>query len=89
MVVAAPGFGTPLFYEQTDRLRFTPEFIGWLGVVISAAAMVWMSLRERTVARWLGIVSLLPVLATVAMLVGLGAIRCLDFDTRKSSASIR
>lgn len=47
-------------------------FIGWLGVVVAAAAVAWMGLRERTVARWLGIFSVFPVLATVAMAVGLG-----------------
>jgi hypothetical protein len=45
-------------------------YIGWLGVVVSAGAVAWMALRERTVSRWIGVVSLLPVLATAAF-VGL------------------
>ncbi len=48
------------------------SFIGWLGVVVVAGAIAWMSLRERTVSRWIGIVSLLPVVQTTAMLAGLG-----------------
>ena len=48
------------------------SFIGWLGVVIAAGAVAWMGLRERTVARWLGVFSVLPVLATTAMVVGMG-----------------
>lgn len=42
-------------------------FIGWLGVVVAAGAVAWMGLRERTVARWLGAFSVLPVLAVVLM----------------------
>jgi len=48
------------------------SFIGWLGVVVAAGAIAWMALRERTVSRWIGIVSLLPVIQTTAMLAGLG-----------------
>ncbi|MCX4673526.1 hypothetical protein OG453_44000 [Streptomyces sp. NBC_01381] len=39
--------------------------IGWLGVVVAAGAIAWMALRERTVSRWIGVLSLLPVLAVV------------------------
>jgi hypothetical protein len=42
------------------------SFIGWLGVTIAAGAIAWMALRERTISRWIGIVSLLPVLGTTA-----------------------
>lgn len=45
-------------------------YIGWLGVVVCAGAVAWMALRERTVSRWIGVVSLLPVLAT-ALYVGI------------------
>lgn len=48
------------------------SFIGWLGVVVAAGAIAWMGLRERTVSRWIGVVSVLPVLQTTAMLVGFG-----------------
>jgi hypothetical protein len=41
------------------------SFIGWLGVTIAAGAVAWMALRERTVSRWIGFVSLVPVLAVV------------------------
>ncbi|MGW0654279.1 hypothetical protein ACWD4T_36810 [Streptomyces umbrinus] len=37
--------------------------IGWLGVIVAAGAIAWMALRERTVSRWIGVLSLLPVLA--------------------------
>jgi hypothetical protein len=47
-------------------------FIGWLGVVAAAGAVAWMGLRERTVSRWIGVFSLLPVLGVVLMTGGLG-----------------
>jgi hypothetical protein len=47
-------------------------FIGWLGVIIAACAVIWMSLRERTVAKWIGVFSIFPVLGTIVMVVGMG-----------------
>jgi hypothetical protein len=40
-------------------------FIGWLGVVVAAGAVAWMALRERTISRWIGWFSIVPVLAVV------------------------
>lgn len=48
------------------------SFIGWLGVVVAAGAVAWMGLRERTVSRWIGVVSVIPVVQTTLMLIGLG-----------------
>jgi hypothetical protein len=48
------------------------SFIGWLGVTIAAGAIAWMSLRERTISRWIGVLSLVPVLAVTAFTVGTG-----------------
>jgi len=48
------------------------SFIGWLGVIVAAGAVAWMGLRERTVSRWIGVISVLPVVAVVAMGSGLG-----------------
>lgn len=48
------------------------SFIGWLGVTIAAGAIAWMSLRERTISRWIGVVALVPVLAVTAFTVGTG-----------------
>jgi hypothetical protein len=47
-------------------------YIGWLGVVVAAGAVAWMGLRERTVSRWIGYFSLLPLVGTSAMVIGLG-----------------
>ncbi len=45
-------------------------YIGFLGVTVAAGAVAWMALRERLVARWIGvfsIVTILPVALTVAL----------------------
>lgn len=47
-------------------------YIGWLGVTVSALAVAWMSLRERTVSRWIGIFTLLPILAICVLSGGMG-----------------
>lgn len=61
--------GLYVYYMLTDFGAYIP----WLGVVVAAAAVAWMGLRERTVARWLGGVSALAVLA-VAFVVSVGGI---------------
>lgn len=49
------------------------SFIGWFGVTVSAGAVAWMALRERTISRWIGVWSLLPVVTVtgLAVLTGL------------------
>jgi hypothetical protein len=47
-------------------------YIGWLGVVVAAGAVAYMALRERTVSRWLGWFSLLPIIQSTVMVVGMG-----------------
>ena len=60
--------GRYVYFVLTD---FGP-YIGWLGVVVAAGAVAHLGLRERAVPRWLGVVSLVPVLQTTLMVVGLG-----------------
>lgn len=59
--------GLFVYYMLND---FGP-FIGWLGVVVAAGAMVVLGVKERAVPRWIGFVSIIPVLAV--LVVGLGA----------------
>ena len=49
-------------------------YIGWLGVVVAAGAVAYMALRERTVSRWLGWVSLLPVVQSTLMVAVMGVV---------------
>jgi len=48
------------------------SFIGWFGVTVAAAAVVWLSLRERLLPLWIGIWSCLPVLAVAGFTGGTG-----------------
>ena len=36
----SPGFGTPLFYHQTDTLKFSSEFIGILSSIIAIGGII-------------------------------------------------
>ena len=47
-------------------------WIGWLGVIVAAGAIAYMALKERAISRWIGYFSLLPVVQTTLMVVGLG-----------------
>jgi MFS family permease len=40
LVKFSPGFGTPLFYFQTETLGFSPQYIGYLGFVSAAAGLL-------------------------------------------------
>lgn len=42
------------------------SYIGWFGVTVAAGAVAWMSLRERSLPIWIGMVSCLPVLAVLS-----------------------
>ena len=48
------------------------SFIGWLGTTIAFGAIAWMAFRDRTVSRWIGVASMVPVLAVTAFTVGTG-----------------
>lgn len=69
----SPGFGTPLFYYQTNTLHFSPKFIGWLGGLYNAAAIVgaltyaWLCTR-LPLARLLTIGIILSALGTLLFL---------------------
>lgn len=47
-------------------------YIGYLGVTIAAGAVVWMSLRERLISRWIGVFSILPILPVVVTVAAFG-----------------
>lgn len=48
------------------------SYIGWFGVTVAAGAVAWMSLRERVLPLWIGLFSLVPVLAVVGFTGGTG-----------------
>lgn len=47
-------------------------YIGYLGVTVAAAAVIWMSLKERLVSRWIGIFSILPILPVIITVAAFG-----------------
>lgn len=44
-------------------------FMAWYGVAMAAAGMIWLSLRERRLPTWIGILSVLFVVAPVGLLI--------------------
>ncbi|MGC4191463.1 MAG: hypothetical protein QM589_09910 [Thermomicrobiales bacterium] len=48
------------------------SFIGWLGVVVAAAGVAWMGLRERSLPLWLGLISVPPPVGVVALVGAIG-----------------
>ncbi|RYG21620.1 MFS transporter [bacterium] len=51
LVMASPGFGTPLLYYQRDVLHFSPALMGWLGTLNSfgglAGGAAYVALSRR------------------------------------------
>jgi hypothetical protein len=58
LIKFSPSFGTPLFYHQSETLRFTPQMIGYLGFV-SAAAGLLGSLCYMRLCRQIALIKLL------------------------------
>jgi predicted MFS family arabinose efflux permease len=65
-----PGFGTPLYYEMTDKLKFSQSYIGILGAINSAGwvagAVIYRQFLKRLSAKALLNVSILFGTATTA-----------------------
>lgn len=62
LVKFSPGFGTPLFFYQSETLHFTPQFIGYLTFVSAAAGLLGSIFYVRICRRiplhqllWLGV----------------------------------
>lgn len=47
-------------------------FLAWQGVTLAAAALSWLSLRDRLLPRWVGVVSALAFLAPIGFLLATG-----------------
>ncbi len=58
LIAASPGFGTPLLYYQTDTLKFSKVFLGYLTLIGSvfgllAATFYFRACRRRSMRRML------------------------------------
>lgn len=73
LVIASPGFGTPLFYYQTNELKFSPVFIGSLGVVgsifsVLGAILYRLACTQLSLRRLLVLSIVVHVLGTLTFL---------------------
>ncbi len=48
------------------------SYIGWLGTMIAAGAVAYMAFKERTVSRWIGVLSCLLLLPVLVLLLATG-----------------
>lgn len=62
LIKFSPGFGTPLFYYQSETIGLTPQFIGYLGFISAAAGLLGSLFYMRICRRialnkllWLGV----------------------------------
>lgn len=67
LVQIAPGFGTPLFYYQTNTLGFSPQFIGDLALANSLLGIVAALVYSR-ICRGLALRTLLILAIAVSVL---------------------
>lgn len=65
------GINENTFSDETLLTLFMIDdlvpFIAWYGVAMAAVAVSWVSLRERALPFWIGIVSLVSVLPPLAL----------------------
>jgi len=84
LVVAAPGFGTPLLYYQTDVLHFSTKFVG----VLTAVSAVFAGIGAYVFSRVCGRVSLRPLLLAGILTHTLAALLYLGYRGHTSAIVI-
>ena len=65
---AYPTDGLYVLYMLNDF----GAYIGWLGTMVAAGAIAYMAFREKTVSRWIGVVSCLLLLPVMVFVVATG-----------------
>lgn len=84
LVVAAPGFGTPLLYYQTDVLHFSSKYVG----LLTSASAVFAALGAVAFSRICGRVSLRPLLVVGILTHTLAALLYLGYRGHMSALVI-
>lgn len=80
----SPGFGTPLFFYQTDTLKFSSQFIGNLGLVAGVAGLLGTLLYGVLCGR----VPLSRLLAAGIVLSALGSLLYLGYHSHRAAIGI-
>ena len=81
----SPGFGTPLFFYQTNVLHFSPSFLGWLGALYNGAAIAGALLYAWLCTR----LPLARLLTAGIMLSALGSLLFLGYHSHGSALVIQ
>lgn len=84
LIELAPGFGTPLFYYQTEVLHFSPAFLGTLKMVGGACGVVGAIVFNRLCPR----VALRPLLILGLFVHAAAALLHLDYRSPNSAIII-
>lgn len=81
LVMAEPGFGLPLLFQQRDTLQFSTGFIGLLGTISAATGILAALLYGRICRRW----SLRRLLAAGIGSHVVGTLAYLAYDSRTAA----
>lgn len=84
LVAAAPGFGTPLLFHQTDSLHFDRPFIGILGMIAAGTGLLGATLYYFICRR----VTIRVLLAVSIVIHALGTVFYLGYHTWESAIII-
>ena len=80
----SPGFGTPLFYVQTNALKFSSQFIGNLGLIGGLGGLVGVLLYGAVCGR----IALRPLLTASIPLSALGSLLYLGYHSHGAALVI-
>ncbi len=84
LIAIAPGFGTPLFFYQTDTLKFSKQFIGNLGLIHAA-----FGLSAAIIYRWMCFRLTLKTLISSSIIIhAVGTLFFLAYRSHESAMAI-
>jgi predicted MFS family arabinose efflux permease len=84
LLAAAPGLNTPLFFYQTNVLKFPKEFVGFLGLITACGGVVAAVLYYPLCRR----LDLRTIVAVSIVVHAVGALFYLGYHSRESAVLI-
>lgn len=84
LIAAAPGFGTPLLFHQTDFLKFEKQFIGNLGLIHAVFGLIAAVLYQRFCTR----LPLKTLITTSIIIHAFGTLFYLGYASKQSAIAI-